>query len=51
MSDIEKMLNKHTNEYFFDRDQRSFEGILTYMQTGVLDKPESVPYQVIIIFC
>ena len=46
MQGIENMLNKQTNEYYFDRDQRAFAGILTYMQTGVLDKPDSVPYQV-----
>eukprot|EP00112_Aurelia_sp_Birch-Aquarium-sp1_P008922 Seg1997.5 transcript_id=Seg1997.5/GoldUCD/mRNA.D3Y31 product="Potassium voltage-gated channel subfamily A member 3" protein_id=Seg1997.5/GoldUCD/D3Y31 len=29
-------------EYFFDRNSKAFEAILTYLQTGILVKPEAV---------
>lgn len=31
------------DEYFFDRNAKVFEALLTYLQTGILSKPEAVP--------
>eukprot|EP00794_Sanderia_malayensis_P015042 gene15042-16595_t len=38
--DVEK------GEYFFDRNAKVFEALLTYLQTGILSKPEAVPDKV-----
>lgn len=42
------MFDSKRNEYYFERDGKSFEAILTYMQCGVIEKPEKVPYKIFI---
>jgi len=38
--------DEKNDEYFFDRNAKVFEAILTYLQTGILAKPEAVPDKV-----
>ncbi|XP_065060803.1 shaker-related potassium channel tsha2-like [Rhopilema esculentum] len=38
--------NEDANEYFFDRNAKVFEALLTYLQTGILAKPDAVPDKV-----
>ena len=45
LNGISKMFDGFRNEYYFERDSKSFERILVYMQCGVCEKPEQVPYQ------
>lgn len=34
--------DKETGEYFFDRNAKVFESLLTYLQSGILVKPEGI---------
>ena len=38
--------DENKGEYFFDRNAKVFEALLTYLQTGILSKPEAVPDKV-----
>ena len=38
--------DEKNDEYFFDRNAKVFEALLTYLQTGILAKPETVPDKV-----
>ena len=41
-----RYFDKKKNEYYFERDGRSFEAIFVYLQCGVVSKPDKVPYKV-----
>lgn len=43
---ILKFFDKDRDEFFFERDSQSFEAILVYMQCGLCEKPEKVPYKI-----
>ncbi|XP_057317670.1 potassium voltage-gated channel subfamily A member 10-like isoform X1 [Hydractinia symbiolongicarpus] len=46
MKNVLNYFDKEKQEYYFDRDPRSFEAILTYLQCGLLLQPENVAYKV-----
>ena len=46
MRGISRYFDSDRNEYYFERDSKSFEAIFTYLQCGVIDKPDKVTYKV-----
>ena len=42
----QKYFDKERGEYFFDRNPKVFEAILTYFQSGLLAKPDSIPEKI-----
>ena len=46
LNGISRFFDEEKKEYYFERDSKSFEAILVYMQCGHCEKPDKIPYKI-----